>query len=233
MMKNLTVHDGQGTLWVGLKSGPAKVVLDDVSSRGCGFTLKSEQAADLAEGGELVLRMMVGDKKAPQLFIRSEIRSLRSDGDVVHIGSVFKDSERLYQQLDVSQWRYFNRRGAFRVPPVNHRGEPLRASFHARDSDERARHTVNDLSSSGLAIRLSGTEKYRLSETECVRVTFELPGVPDPLDLQVRFVHRTLIQGVERVGFSIDMRATEIAEQQSETILRYVMERQSELLRAG
>ena len=107
----------------------------------------------------------------------------------------------------------------------------MRASFYDRGSDARVRYTVNDISSSGLAIRLSGQQEYTLSETECVRVTFELPGVLEPLDLQVQFVHRSFVQGVERVGFVIDMRTTPIAEVQSETILRYVMERQSQLLR--
>ncbi|QDV05497.1 Flagellar brake protein YcgR [Planctomycetes bacterium Poly30] len=227
----VSIPEGQGMLWVGLSAGPVKVRMDDVSSRGCGFTLGAEEAAGLAEGSELVLRMKIGDPKAPQLFIRSEIRSLRSEGELVHIGALFKECDRLYQQLDVSQWRYFNRRGAFRVPPVNHRGEPLRASFYAKGSEERVRFTVNDLSSSGLAIRLSGSQEYQLSETQCVRSTFELPGVPDPLDLQLRFIHRTFIKGVERIGFMIDMRATAVAEVQSETILRYVMERQSQLLR--
>ena len=118
----VAINDGQGTLWVGLKSGPAKSRLDDASSRGCGFTLSAEEAVGLEEGGELVLRIKIGDERAPQLFIRSEIRALRPDGDVVHVGALFKDCDRLYQQLDVSQWRYFNRRGAFRVPPANHRG---------------------------------------------------------------------------------------------------------------
>lgn len=227
----VALDGSQGTLWVGLKSGPARVILDDVSSRGCGFTLDAETGASLAEGGELVLRMKVGDKTSPQLFIRSEIRSCREDNGVVHVGVLFKDCDRLYQQLDVSQWRFFNRRGAFRVPPVNHRGEPLRASFYDEGAEQPLRYTVHDLSSSGLSIRLSIATDYILSESKCVRVTFELPGIDEAFDLQVRFVHRTFVEGIERIGFIFDTREGNDGEAQSEALLRYVLERQSALLR--
>lgn len=225
------VGEAHGTLWVGLKSGPAMVRLDDVSSRGCGLTLTAEEATGVEEGSELVLRMKVGDERAPQLFIRSEVRSLRTEHGFVHIGVLFKEQDRLYAQLDPSQWRYFNRRGAFRVPPANHRGDPLRASFYDHGSREEVRFTINNLSSSGLAIELASGHEFDMSESECIRVNYELVGVPQPLDLHVRFVHRSFVDGVERIGFVYDMKATRDAEAQCETILRYVMERQSQLLR--
>ena len=106
------------TLWIGLPRGPLEVRLDNISSRGCGFTVDLDSAASLEEGAELVLRMKAGERTSPQLFIRSEIRAIRVESEGVRVGVQFKERDRLYQQLDVSQWLYFNRRGAFRVPPV-------------------------------------------------------------------------------------------------------------------
>ncbi len=225
------VSESQSTLWIGLPSGPMKVRLDDVSSRGCGFVLDAESAAILSEGDELVLRLKVGPETSPQLFIRSEIRSLREENKTMRVGVAFKDCDRLYQQLDVPQWLYFNRRGAFRVPPCNHRGDPLRASFFDYKSRDEQRFTVNDLSSSGLSIRLSSSSEFTLSETQLIRSTFELPGVEEAFDLKMRFIHRTFVQGVERIGLQFDPVATRRFEPQSERILGYVLERQGQLLR--
>lgn len=225
------IDESQASLWVGLKSGPTKAILEDLSSRGCGFLLLAEDAEGLEEGSDLVLRMKVGGPKAPQLFIRAEVRSARALDEHIQFGTVFKDAQRLYQQLSEAQWRFFNRRGAFRVAPANHRGDPLRASFFDKGSAEPVRLTVNDLSSTGLAVRLSPGRDYELSESQPVRVQFELPGEHGEFDLQVRFVHRSFVKGVERIGFNMDLAATEQGEEQSERILRYVMERQSQLLR--
>lgn len=225
------IQDGQGTLWVGLKSGPVKVRLDDVSSRGLGFTLSAADAEGLKEGDELILRIKIGDDQSPQLFIRSQIRGIREEDGASHIGAFFKDHDRLYQQLTPSQWRFLNRRGAFRVPPADHRGDPLYATFHGSDPDESSRHVVNDLSSSGLAIRLSGRDEYNFPSNMGVQAQFELPGAPDPFDLRLNLVHRSFVAGVERIGFAIDMERTRRAEDQTEAIVRYVMGRQSELLR--
>ncbi len=227
----VAVEDKHSTLWVGLPSGPLKVRLDDVSSRGCGFSMDLESAEDLAVGSELVLRMKVGPKTSPQLFIRSEIRGIREADGLMHIGVAFKDCDRLYHQLDVPQWLYFNRRGAFRVPPCNHRGDPLRAGFYDYKSTEEQRFTVNDLSSTGLSIRLSGSREFTLSETQLIRTKFELPGIEQPFDLRARFIHRTFVQGVERIGMKFDESATRDFDDQSELILGYVLERQSQILR--
>lgn len=227
----VAVEESASTLWIGLPTGPLQVRLDDVSARGCGFSVDQDSAASLVEGAELVLRIKVGPKTSPQLFIRSEIKSLRADGDEVRVGVSFKDCDRLYHQLDVPQWLYFNRRGAFRVPPCNHRGDPLRAGLFDHKSTEEHRFTVHDLSSSGVSIRVSRERDFTLSETQLLRTTFELPGVDRLFDLQIRFIHRTFVDGVERIGFAFDEASTDDFEEQSERILVYVLERQSQLLR--
>lgn len=227
----VSVEEDQSSLWIGLPSGPLKVQLEDLSAHGCGFVVDALNASSLAIDEELVLRLRVGPKTSPQLFIRAEVRDLQPQGEAVRAGVAFKDRQRLYQQLNLPQWLYFNRRGAFRVPPVNHRGAPLRASFYNRSSTKEFRFTVHNLSSSGLAIRLPRNRELALSTTQILRTRFELPGIDAPFDLRLRYVHRTLFQGVECVGMKFDPDLTRDFEDQSERILGYVFERQSQLLR--
>jgi len=227
------IGEDQATLWIGLRSGPVKATLEDLSSRGCGFLLPKDEVEGIEAGSEVVLRMKVGGGKTPQLFIRAEVRARQEVGELAQFGVVFKDADRLYQQLTVEQWRIFNRRGAFRVPPANHRGEPLRASFSDADSEAPKRFTVNDLSSSGLSIRLTPGRDFELSETQPVRVEFELPNGFGAFSFSARFVHRSFVKGIERIGMVFDKAATESFEAQSESLPRYVLERQSELLRGS
>ena len=227
----VAVEEDQSSLWIGLPSGPLKVQLNDLSAHGCGFVIDAIHASSLTVGEELILRLRVGPKTSPQLFIRSEIRDLRPQGEGVRAGVAFKDRQRLYQQLSLPQWLYFNRRGAFRVPPANHRGDPLRASFYGYRSTREFRFTIHNLSSSGLAIRLPRSQEFALSKTQVLRTRFELPGIDALFDLRLRYVHCTLFQGVECVGMKFDPDLTKDFEAQSERILGYVFERQSELLR--
>ena len=84
----------QSTLWIGLPRGPLEVRLDNISSRGCGFTVDLDSAASLEEGAELVLRMKAGERTSPQLFIRSEIRAIRVESEGVRVGVQFKERDR-------------------------------------------------------------------------------------------------------------------------------------------
>lgn len=220
-------------LWVGLRAGPVLAELDDVSSRGCGFWLTEEQAAELSEGSQLVIRILIGGPTMPQLFIKGSVRGLRPVDGRVRVGVAFDDPERLYTQLQEPQWRYFNRRGAFRVPPADERGRPLRARFQVPGQEEVRSFALHDLSSSGLSISLRPPNDATFPKHIPVSVEFLLPGALAPTELWVMFVHRTVIDGRTRIGFRIDEQRTEDCEETCEQILRYVLERQQQLLSKG
>ena len=222
-------------LWVGLSTGPAEAQLEDISARGCGFTLPREAAEGLAVGNELVLRLLVGGAGMPQLFVRAILRNRidQEDADATRFGAEFLDPDRLYTQLKEPQWLYFNRRGAFRVPPADDRGRPLRARFHLPGRKAPRSIALHDLSSSGLSVSLRPENDVAFPREGPIRVSFTLPVDAVEGALVVRFVHSTMIEGRRRVGFRIDPERTKDVEVQSETILRYVLDRQRHLLSKG
>lgn len=229
---------GASEIFVGLANGPVKAELGDVSSRGCGFTLPLEYEPELTEGLEFVVRMLVGGECMPQLFIRAIVRSVRTVEEGVRVGAQFVDTERLYTQLREPQWRFFNRREAFRVSPADPRGRPLRARFHIPGQPEPRSLALYDLSSTGLSVSLRPPNDLSVPKHIPIRVAFAIPEVTKPelgdrkIDLYIRFVHRTSIEGRTRIGFRIDAQNTPELEFQSESILRYVLERQRQLLAA-
>jgi len=182
---------------------------------------------------DIVLRFLVGGPGMPQLFVKGVVRGLREVSEGTRIGVQFSDVERLYTQLKEPQWRFFNRRQAFRVPPADSRGRPLRAQFHLPAATEPRSVPIHDLSSSGLSVWLAPMNDVAFPKHLPVRVTFSLPGDEGGFDLRVAFVHRTKLDGKFRVGFCIDMGRTMDAEGQAERILKYVLERQRQLLAAA
>ena len=224
---------GDSDITLGLASGPVAARLADVSARGCSFILPARHATELEPGTEIVLRMRIGGSNMPQLFIRAAVRSRFEESDGLRVGVQFVDSERLYNQLREPQWRFFNRRQAFRVPPADERGRPVRAKFELPGEETPRSVQLHDLSSTGLSISIRPVDDFTLPTDEPIYATFALPGVPRKLDLFVRFVHRRHIEGRIRVGFKIDMIGTVQAEEQCELILRYVLERQRQILHAA
>ena len=225
---------GEGAqLWVALAAGPAELVIDDISVRGCAFVVSPEQAEEIEDRSVLILRLLVGGEGMPQLFIRARARNRLSDGESVRIGVEFLEPERLYAQLKEPQWLFFNRRGAFRVPPADKRGRALRANFYLPGKRKPKSIVLHDLSSSGLGIDLRPEDDVEFPTQRSIRVTFVLPIDEREVELKVRFVHKTPVNGRRRIGFQIDMEATRDLEEQTETILRYVLERQRQILNKG
>lgn len=225
---------GEGArVWVGLKTGPAEAILEDVSSQGCGVFLTAEQAELVGDLEEFVLRLQIGGKTMSQLFVKGVIRSRRPSDDGVRFGLEFLDPERLYTQLKEPQWRYFNRRRAFRVEPADSHGRPLRAKFFLPGAKEPRSLALHDLSSTGLSVALRPNVEVRFPEQSAIRVVFTLPSDMADVDLRVRFVHSTPRGGRRRVGFEVIENETPDIEETQERVLKYVLDRQRQLLTRG
>lgn len=223
----------ESEVFVALRSGPVKAHLDDLSARGCGVVVETDVEGLPDENGDIVLRLLVGGSGMSQLFVKGTVKGIREVENGVRLGIQFSDVERLYAQLKEPQWRFFNRRQAFRVPPADSRGRPLRAHFHLPGAEQPRSIPVHDLSSTGLSVWLAPKNDVPFPKHLPVRVTFRLPSNPGEFDLRVLFVHRTRVEGKQRVGFRIDTERTADADGQAEKILRYVLERQRQLLAAG
>lgn len=225
--------DDDSEVFVALPSGPVKARLEDLSARGSAVVVDNEARGLPQENEEIVLRLRVGGPGMSQLFVKGIVKSLAVVENGVRIGVHFSHVERLYAQLEESQWQFFNRRQAFRVPPADSRGRPLRAHFHVPGAQEPRSVPIHDLSSTGLSVWLAPKNDISFPKHLPVRVTFCLPNNPGEFDLRVIFVHRTKVEGKSRVGFRIDAERTTDADGQAEKILRYVRERQRQLLASG
>lgn len=217
-------------LRVGLPSGPVEAELNDISSRGGGFSLPASTADEIEKGAEIILRLEVGGPAMPQLFIRAIVRNKIVDQECVRVGVEFVDPDRLYAQLKEPQWLFFNRRRAFRVRPTDAHGRPLRAKFSLPERSKPRSIALYDLSSTGLSVDLRPENRVEFPADSPIRVTFMVPLDGVEADLRVLLVHRTSIQGRKRVGFHIDIENTPDAESQAETILRYVLDQQQKLI---
>lgn len=213
--------------------GPADGTLLDLTSMGCGFRIQHPNAASIQVGGELVLRLGVGGEDMPNLFVKAVVRSVVEDGRGRRVGVEFLEEAKLYAQLNPAQWRYFNRRQAFRVPPVDAHGAPLRARFVVPGVSKPVSVPLHDLSSTGLATEVKKINDVEFPADVPLEVHFKLPSAQRELDLRVLFVHRTFLFGRIRTGFRIDPDRTPNLEVQTESIVRYVLERQRQILFAA
>lgn len=220
----------EAQVFVGLPDGPVRAELRDLSARGCGFVLPTASAASLEQGGVVMLRMVVGGDDLPHLFVRAVVRSLGAADGGTRVGVEFDDLERLFQQIQPVQWRFFNRRQAFRVPPADERGRPLRGRFHIPGIEEPRSVPIHDLSCSGLATEVRPQDEAPFPKHLPLRVQFRLPNIAQEVDVRALFVHRTVVEGRVRTGFRFDPMRTEDLDHQSERILRYVLDRQRRLL---
>ncbi len=220
-----TASDGK--LWLGLPSGPAEATLHDVNARGCGCQLPTDVGKAIREGDSLKVRIAIGGAGVPQLYLRAIVRSIqKKEKGYLYFGLEFQDVERVFTQLRDHQWRYFNRRAAFRVAPLRSDGEREVARFIIPGSKTTHNFPLHDLSATGLSLSLRRTEPVEFPENTNIQVKFQLDGHATPFDLRVRLVHRTNMEGRLRIGFHIDVEATPLSEEQCDSIADYVIERQ-------
>ncbi|MEM9381600.1 MAG: PilZ domain-containing protein [Planctomycetota bacterium] len=221
----------EGRLWIGLSSGRAEAVLEDISARGLACTVAGGDVDRMREGDSVPLLVRIGGKAAGKLRMRGTIRSVqRLDAELARIGVEFEDVERVFPQLEADQWRYFNRRSAFRVPPLDAEGRPVEAEFSVAGVRDAVRLPLFDLSSSGIGLSFKPADAPDLPREGLVRVRFVLEGVERTFDLMVRFVHRTAVGDRVRVGLRIDVEATADGERQCEEIADYVIGAQRQQL---
>ncbi|MEM6567728.1 MAG: PilZ domain-containing protein [Planctomycetota bacterium] len=221
----------EGRLWIGLSSGRAEAVLEDISARGLACTVAGPDVDRVFEGDSVPLLVRIGGATAGKLRMRGTVRSIqRLEGGVARLGMEFEDVERVFPQLQADQWRYFNRRSAFRVPPLDADGKPVDADFTFGGQKDAIRVPLFDLSSSGIGLSFKPAEALDLPREGLVRVRFSLQGVERTFDLMVRFVHRTTVGDRVRIGLHIDVDATPDGERQCEEIADYVIDAQRQQL---
>lgn len=217
-----------GKLWLNLPSGAVEARLVDLSAGGCGCELAADVGASLHVGDSLKLQIVIGGAGASKLYLRAIVRSTsKSDKQTVRLGMSFEGMERVFLQLRDHQWRYFNRRSAFRMGPIRSDGERENVRFSVPGRSELLVLPIHDLSANGLSVMLRPGESSEFPEYEPIQAQFDLEAAGAmSFDLVVRVVHQTPVDGRIRVGFVIDEDGTPRSEEQCDGVANYVIERQ-------
>ncbi|MEL6712301.1 MAG: PilZ domain-containing protein [Planctomycetota bacterium] len=213
------------------KGGPVEAVISDISAHGCGVVGPAASLKELSEGSDVPLRIVLGEGEGRPLFLRGTVRRVDSEGrGKTRLGISFEDVERLFPQLEKDQWRYFNRRSAFRVG-VTDPGSP---DVDIRFTGKKLRGTLSlpaiDISERGLGVRAPVGE-LEIGAEDALRARFELPGRPGTLDIGLNVAHVTEVPGgIERVGLVVDEETTLRASAVYESISDWAVARQREIL---
>ena len=221
---------GQGRLVLGSASGPVEATILDVSAHGCGARVGATDASAIKLGESLPLRVRIGNDDGPQLFLRGRVRTKEAEGrGAVRLGVQFEDIDRLFPQLREEQWRYFNRRSAFRVPPTDPADEPVVARVRAAGSQVDVQLPILNLSDAGIAFDAS-VEPDALAPGSAAHAEFELPGRDRGFELALHCVHRTPRASAVRLGLRLEEQATPDVDSQRDAIADWVVERQRAIL---
>ena len=173
------------------------------------------------------MQLTIGGEGASKLFLRATIRSLiKPDRHTVRLGLSFDGMERVFLQLSGNQWRYFNRRSAFRMGPLRSDGVRETVEFEFPGRRQPLVLPIHDLSRSGLSVTLPAGEPNEFPKGQPIGAKFELEVASASFDLVVRVVHESTIDGRIRVGFATDLDQTLHAEEQCDSVAEYVIERQ-------
>lgn len=140
----------------------------------------------------------------------------------------FKDPTGLFERLDEELRPYFNRRRSFRVEPP----ESLRIAVALEWKGGATTGVLGNISASGIAIEVGDGAASKIAEVKELWIKSSLPGMEAPICMagNVCSLHPTRI-GM-RCGIIFNSDATPNFKENEALILKYVIRRQLELLKA-
>lgn len=149
-----------------------------------------------------------------------------------HYGFQFTDHEQLQSQLSPRLYRFFNRRGAFRVKPAA--DGPVAATLEGGPEARQVHADLVDISFTGVSLRVPLVVESTLAGTDRIKVSISLPDCPSPVNFEgiIRSRH---VAGVDTVkyGIEFDLERSDDGQRQEDAINRYMMERQRAVCRAA
>lgn len=170
-------------------------------------------------------------KRSIDVMVRAMSRM--DEGDIYRYDFSYVNQDELKSQLPAALFRLFNQRKTFRVEPDEKAPIKARVTACRSDAGEASAEeifegeivaTIQDISSTGIALLVDQQGEVALAAASLVEVTFTLPTHPRPIRLEARIRHRRIVQNMIRVGL-------EFVDGEQESIIEYVMLRQREELK--
>jgi hypothetical protein len=202
-------------------------VVVDVTADGAGIRFGLAAAPNIAIGQQVELEFASQQQKI--LTVPAFVRFRREEETHRRYGLEFLDRELVEKQLPPALARLFNRRGAFRVRPDPTR--PIAVTlegFVTHGSVERTTVDLVDLSVTGMAVTVGPDFEKAFSGNVDVRVSMEVPGYPDDINLGAVIHYRKLLDDGVHYGIGFDPGRTANFAKQRRAIMDYVVRRYRE-----
>lgn len=174
----------------------------DISVQGVGasFRLTNDPTLSQDDVVEVVVRCGMRDEITTPA--RTVYGQVENDGRMRY-GFQFINEGNLYSQLDNFYARLFNRRGSVRVRPALEHSVVATIGWRSNELDV----ILSDVSATGAGITMPLTDAYQLGGVDRMRMRFELPGVRDAFEGEVRVEKRKQSGARAWMGVSFDFDA--------------------------
>ena len=201
--------------------------LIDLSGSGAGASFPLSNCPVLAIGETAELVFTTQRLKTP-LVIAARVQNRIEQHDSCRYGFLFLEGQLRDVDLSSDLRALFNRRKAVRVRPDPQ--SPINVELQALQGGLRVEGRLEDISASGVRIRLERQADSTLTAISTVTTSFSLPdcGV---VSLTGHIRNRQLVEGSLSYGIEFDPELTDNFVSQQEIVVRFVMQRQRELLR--
>jgi c-di-GMP-binding flagellar brake protein YcgR len=202
-------------------------IVVDVTVDGAGVRFPLSTAPNIAIGEKVELEFASQQQKI--LSVSAFVRFRREEETVRRYGLEFLERDVVEQQLPPALARLFNRRGAFRVRPDA--AAPIDVTlegFLSKGSVERTTVALVDLSVTGMAVTVGPDFEKAFAGNVDVRVSMELPGYPDDINLGAVIRYRKLLEEGVHYGIWFDPERTANFARQRRAIMDYVVRRYRE-----
>ena len=205
---------------------PILVELIDMSIQGAGIKVPFHLAPvdGHAHYVELVVSHALDGWKVSSLATVSRVQKI--DDAFVHVGLQFANLGDLYAQLDDALGRYFNRRASTRVKPALEESLPVKISYE----HHRLRGRAQDLSRTGIGVRMTLVDASVLESGEIVKVRFEVPGMKEALEVPARVRHGYRVAEDVVLGLEYDLDKDSALKQNFRRYQDYLAEREKAIL---
>lgn len=171
----------------------------DVCVQGVGASFRLTKDPKLTEDEVVEVVVKCGMRDEIKTPARTVYGQVENDGRVRY-GFQFINEGNLYSQLDAFYARLFNRRGSVRVRPALEHSVTATIGWRSNELDV----TLCDISATGAGITLPLTNAYELAGIERLRIRFDLPGVRNTFEGEVRVEKRKQTGSRAWLGVSFD-----------------------------
>jgi c-di-GMP-binding flagellar brake protein YcgR len=205
-----------------------RVMLVDLSAGGLGAGLSYTDTSPVQAGDRLIVRFS-SDRLLNPLEIKSQIRHVKVEGDLLLYGVAFEDWGEVRSQLAPRLRTLFNEREAVRVEPRTDQDVSVSVQLSGRRAQLEG--LLRDISIFGVGMWVMAEESAILTSGDTVYLELALPPSTRTLNLAASVCHQQLVGGRARIGLRMVRDQPGDWTGVQKVITRYVMTRQLEVAR--